>query len=130
MILARREFSAAVKRAAWYRASGICECWRIPGWTGCGRPIGPGNVFYEHIICDGIGGEPTLDNCAAITKTCWKRKTAEYDIPTVAKAKRVTDRDIGIRRSEQKWRRVIPGSRASPVIHRMNGRTEWRHPRS
>lgn len=128
MIL-RRNFPNKVKRAAYARSGGVCECWRIPGWKGCGRPIGDGNVFYEHIVCDGIGGEPTLDNCACLTKTCWKRKTAEYDIPTVAKAKRVTDRGIGIRRSDHAWRRVMPGSRNSPVIKRMDGRTEWRHPR-
>jgi hypothetical protein len=55
-------------------------------------------VFYEHIICDGVNGEPTLENCAALVKTCWRRKTNTYDQPTVAKVRRQRDRDIGIRR--------------------------------
>lgn len=67
----RREFPNPVKRDARDRAAGICECPRlaeygIPGFTreGCGQPVGPaGNIFYEHIICDGIDGKPTLENC-------------------------------------------------------------------
>jgi hypothetical protein len=102
----RREFSKATRREAHQRSQGICECPRlaaagIPGFTpeGCGQRLGPGNTYYEHIVCDGINGEPTLENCAVLVKTCWRRKTDTYDQPTVSKAKRQRDRDIGIGRS-------------------------------
>lgn len=102
----RREFSKEVRREAHARSGGICECPRlasagIPGFTaeGCGQRLGPANTFYEHIICDGINGEPSLDNCAVLVKTCWRIKTDTYDQPVVAKAERVFDRNIGIGRS-------------------------------
>ena len=88
MTRTRREFTAATKRAAFDRSNAICECHRIVWMVPCGRPIGTGNVFYEHIICDGLNGDPTLENCAALSKTCWKIKTAEYDLPVIAKARR------------------------------------------
>lgn len=118
----RREFSVGTKRAARDRANGVCECRRIPGWPGCGRPLGPGNTFFEHIICDGAGGEPTLENCAVLTKTCWRKKTSEHDQPTVAKTKRMRDRDSGIRRVS----RPVPGSKSTRWRKRMDGTVERR----
>lgn len=94
----RREFSTSVRRDALERAAGLCECARlaeagIPGFSasGCGCALGPGNTFFEHIICDGAGGEPTLENCAVLTKTCWAAKTNTYDKGKVAKTKRQRD---------------------------------------
>jgi len=126
MIPRRREFSKQTRRDADDRAGGICECPRlvgIAGFTGegCGRPLTSGNRFYEHIICDGIGGEPTLDNCAVLTKTCWKRKT-KWDQPTVAKVKRVRDAWLGI----DGVGRPIDGSRRSRFQKRMNGAVDLR----
>jgi hypothetical protein len=118
----RREFSKGTKREAYRRSRGICECPRlaaagIPGFAdeGCGQGLGPANTFYEHIICDGIGGDPTLENCAVLVKTCWRIKTDTYDQPVVAKAVRMTDRNIGISRSSG---RGFGGSR---LKRRMDG---------
>lgn len=123
----RREFSNPVKREARERAGGICECYRVPMLKrpkGCGQKLGPANTFYEHIVCDFIYGEPTLDNCAVLTKTCWREKTMTFDQPVVAKAKRREDRDSGIDRFTR--REPIPGSRNTRFLKRMNGRTELR----
>ncbi|HWL04527.1 MAG TPA: HNH endonuclease signature motif containing protein [Xanthobacteraceae bacterium] len=110
--MSRREFSSPVKRAALERSGGTCECYRIPGRPGCGALLGPGNTFYEHIIPDQLGGEPSLDNCAALTKTCWRLKTDTYDLPVIAKSKRVRDRHRGIKPQHY---RALPGSKRSGI---------------
>lgn len=99
-------------RDAYERSGGVYECGLMPGWPGCNRPLGAGNTFYEHINPDNLGGGNTLDNCAALTKTCWKRRTAEHNLPVIAKANRQRDRDRGIR---QIPRRVLAGTVASGI---------------
>jgi 5-methylcytosine-specific restriction endonuclease McrA len=66
-----------------------------------------GNIFYDHIIPDGLGGEPTLDNCQVLCKSCHNLKTAKTDVPRIAKAKRIYDRDIGIKKPRKitSWRK-------------------------
>lgn len=110
----RREFSPTVKRAALKRSRGVCECHRIPRVfeVACGRPLGEGNCFYEHVTADGAGGDPTLDNCAALTKTCWTYKTNQYDKKQVADTKRLADRSRNIR---PRVSRPLPGGRHSAV---------------
>lgn len=114
----RLEFTAATKREAYDRSRGICECHRIPGWTGCGCLLGPGNTFYEHINPDNLGGANDLDNCAALTKTCWKRRTAEHNLPVIAKANRQRDRERGIKPIP---RQVLAGTFRSGLKLPMNG---------
>jgi 5-methylcytosine-specific restriction enzyme A len=92
----RQEFSKQVRRDAFVRAGGQCE----------GRPYGErcpvkltiGKYHYDHDIPDGLGGEPTLENCVVLCIACHKDKTTKHDIPTIAKAKRVSDRHLGIRK--------------------------------
>lgn len=103
----RNNFSRETKRQAWERAHGMCEWFRlndamVPGFEGfrvpCIADLGPvGNIFYEHIIPDRMGGKPTLDNCAVLCRNCWKIKTAKYDQPKVAKTRRQEDMARGIR---------------------------------
>ena len=96
----RLEFSPQIKRLAYQRSEGICECHLVPMLRrpkGCGQKLGVGNVFYEHIIPDKLKSDNSLDNCAALCKTCWKEKTSSYDLPTIAKSNRVRDRARGIK---------------------------------
>lgn len=103
----RRDFSKPTKREAWLRADGKCESHLlflngVPGFTHipdyCDSRLGPvGNIYYEHIIPDRIGGKPTLENCAVLCRNCWKKKTAEYDQPKAAKVRRQEDMARGIR---------------------------------
>lgn len=99
--MARREFPGKIRVAAWNRCSGLCEV--------CTRRLSPGDVFFEHLIPDAMGGPPTLANCGCYCKSCWTEKTRTYDLPTVAKAKRQQIRFIGgIKRSRNPirgWRR-------------------------
>jgi 5-methylcytosine-specific restriction protein A len=111
----RREFSKHVKRAAFVRANGKCE--------GCEAHLYVGHYHYDHIIPDGLGGEPTEDNCQLLCKACHKDKTAKKDVPTIAKAKRIADKHIGIRSNRPKiqsagFRRAPPQRTASRPIER------------
>lgn len=116
MIHIRKNFTKATQREAYNRSNGICEChrvWQLPTYrTGCGVRLSPGNVFYEHIEPDRLGGLNDLDNCAALTKTCWKLKTSGYDRPKIDKSKRQHDRARGIRSSQL---RPLPGTKASGI---------------
>ena len=100
----RRDFSRLTKRQAWERAKGFCECYRlfdagIDGFSamGCGLRLGTGNTFYEHVHPDRAGGRNDLENCAVLSKTCWRIKTDTHDLPKAAKVRRQEDMARGIR---------------------------------
>src|ERR1700746_2334135 len=97
----RREFAKRVKRDAFVRANGCCEN------ATCGAKLQRGRFHYDHIIPDGLGGEPTLQNCAVLCIACHKDKTGKTDVPAIAKTKRIQDRERGIRkpRTMRSWRR-------------------------
>lgn len=105
--MSRREFSKAVKRAAFERAGGKCE--------DCGMPLML-VVEYDHATPDYMGGEPTLENCVCLCRICHKSKTAR-DRPVNDRTRRITDRNIGIRK-----RSTFAGSRDSPWKKKIDGR--------
>lgn len=89
----RAEFPTAVKRAAFRR------CCRdgTPYCEGCGIELKPGNIEYEHVVPDGLGGTNTLDNCKVYCrKSCARRKTDDEDNPRMAKADRVLRKTYGL----------------------------------
>ena len=88
----RREFSKQVRRDAFLRAKGCCE------GEGCGARLTIGKFHYDHRIPDGLGGEPTLDNCQVLCTPCHGAKTSKKDVPAIAKAKRISDRHLGIKK--------------------------------
>jgi len=94
----RNNFTKPTKREAFKRSGGICECHLIPHVfkSACGCKLSAGNTFYEHINPDAISSRNDLDNCAVLTKTCWRFKTASHDLPTIAKSNRTMDRARGI----------------------------------
>ena len=114
----RNEFSSATKRAAFARANGICECHLIPHVfpQPCGRPVGEGNTWFEHIDPDRISGRNDLANCAVLTKTCGRYKSARYDLPIVARVRKREDRSRGIKPAPS-----LPGSRKDPFKKTMRG---------
>lgn len=105
----RNNFTRETKREAHERSGGICECHLIPHVfaSPCGRPLGTGNTFYEHIDPDAICSRNDLDNCAVLTKTCWKLKTDVHDKPLIAKVRRTGDAARGIKkpRTITAWRK-------------------------
>jgi hypothetical protein len=106
----RRKFSTQTKRDAYDRSGGICECHRIP-WLerpdGCGVKLVTGAIFYEHIKTDFHSSDNSLDNCAVLSRTCWREKTSEHDQPSIAKTKRLIDSARGIKkpRTITAWRK-------------------------
>lgn len=117
--MTRRNFPASVQREALERSGGICECHLIPHVfkQPCGRPLGAGNTFFEHVDPDFMSKDNSLRNAAALTKTCFKYKTANFDLPRIAKAKRNFDSHNGIRRYKQK----LPGHRGSYLKKKISG---------
>lgn len=85
----RHEFSTKTKAAAALRANGHCE--------NCGRRLLTGDFHYDHDIPDALGGEPTVQNCRVLCKSCHVVKTTTADIPRIAKAKRNYRKARGIK---------------------------------
>lgn len=110
----RREFPAKVRAAAFERADGRCES--------CGAKLMTSAFHYDHRIPDAMGGEPVLENCEVLCKTCHFSKTAGTDAPRIAKTRRQHRKHIGAKRSS----RPLPGSRASGWRHRLDGTWERR----
>ena len=111
----RREFPQKVKKAAYKRSGGICEC-------GCGRPFTDHpkeRPVYDHILPDGLWGPPTLENCAAIRSCCHDIKTFKKggDITKIAKAKR-GERD---RQGLKPKKATLPGSKGGKWKAKIGG---------
>ena len=106
----RREFTKAIKLAAFQRANGKCE--------NCTARLMPGRFEYDHRLADTFGGEPTLENCEVLCTNCHDAKTHKSDIPAVAKSNRVRAKHIG---AKVKTRNPIPGSKASKWKQKLDG---------
>ena len=100
----RKEFSTKVKKAAYERAAGICEC-------GCGRFFNEHHPkeysVFDHDDADFNGGDNTLENCKCIRFDCHKIKTAVKDMPVIKKIRREKKRRTGMGANKRK----IPGRR-------------------
>ncbi len=105
----RREFDARTKAKAAERAAGRCEH--------CGLKLKAGGYHYDHIVPDGLGGEPTLDNCQVLCLTCHKGKTVREDNPRMVKADAQRKKHLyGIRPKSR-----FPGSRDSGLKKKLDG---------
>jgi 5-methylcytosine-specific restriction protein A len=80
-----------------HRAAGKCE------GENCGVLFGL-KFHFDHIIADGLGGEPTLENCAVLCHVCHNEKTRKHDVPLIAKVKRISDKHNGIIGPKQKFK--------------------------
>jgi 5-methylcytosine-specific restriction endonuclease McrA len=102
----RREFTKQVRRDAFARCNGQCEGTPY-GSERCPVKLTIGKYHYDHVIPDGLGGDPTLENCAVLCTACHKDKTTTKDVPAIAKTKRIQDRQKGIKkpRTMRTWRR-------------------------
>lgn len=117
----RSEFSKRVKVDRFRHAEGRCEHVDATGHR-CNKFLMSADIFYDHHIADGIGGEPTFDNCRVLCKTHHDEKTRRHDVPRIAKTKRQAERNAGIRKPS----RPMDGSRNSPWKKKMDGTTEKR----
>ncbi len=96
----RREFPAKVKVAAFERAGGRCE--------DCTAIIRHG-AHYDHRVPDALNGQPTLENCRLLCRTCHALKTNTEDIPKIAKSKRTRAKHVNAREKRPTFRKVPPG---------------------
>ena len=113
--MTRREFPAKIKAQAALRAAGHCE--------GCTRKLLEGDFHYDHDIPDALGGEPTLENCKVLCRSCHKLKTTKEDVPRIAKAERNFRRSHGIKRGK---RPSFLTNRDGPFKKRLDGTVEPR----
>ena len=117
----RKEFPRRVKALAFKRC---CNAAGLPFCEGCGAPLSAGNINFDHDVADGLGGEPTLDNCKVICRTCHSTKTQTQDNPIMQKADRVKKKTYGIAKSKQQ----MPGGRGTKWKKKMDGTVVKRYP--
>lgn len=70
------------KIAAWNRVNGVCER--------CGKPVAleGASVQYDHEDMREITGDDTVENLRPLHVKCHSDKTANEDIPLIAKVRR------------------------------------------
>lgn len=116
--MTREEFPLKVRKAAWERAGGACEC-------GCGQPFGKHPKswpHYDHIIPAKLGGPATLANCRVVRIDCHQTKTVREDMPRIVKVRREDKRRAGL----EALKRKLPGSKDSPWKAKVGGGWERR----
>jgi 5-methylcytosine-specific restriction protein A len=100
---ARRPLSTTKRVKLFEAAGGICHI--------CGGKIYGKGWDVEHVIPLALGGADDASNMRPAHKDCHGTKT-KADNASWSKAKRMKARDIGIR-PPSKWRKPMPGSKAS-----------------
>ncbi len=99
----RKEFPQKVRKAAFARCCKNGTMPGIPQCENCGNVLRSGNIEYEHLDPDGLGGEPTLENCGVWCRVpCSKTKTFTEDNPRMAKADSVLKVNYGLRPARKK----------------------------
>lgn len=123
----RQEFSQKVRKLAFKRC---CDNGTKPGkpqCENCGNELVSGNIEYEHLVPDGLGGEPTLENCGVwCARPCSSKKTHTVDNPAMAKADRVLKATYGLQPARQKmqsggFREAKPQRSASRTVTKWKG---------
>ena len=121
----RQEFPKSVKREALKRSDFLCEgegpLYGLAEGKRCNASLTHG-VHFDHVNPDGNGGQPTLENCAAVCPDCHGFKT-KNDVARIAKMKRQRDRNQGIKRRKGP---PMMGSRDSGWKKKLSGEVERR----
>jgi hypothetical protein len=111
--MSRDEFPVSVRKAAYARAGGICEC-------GCGQPFTDHpkeRPHYDHDLPDFLGGVNDLENCKVLRVCCHQVKTYGKDMGMIKKVRR-GQKD---RANLKAIKAAIPGSRGSKFKKKING---------
>ena len=118
----RREFPLSVRKKAFARCcqqapEGIENKPGVPQCEGCGVQITPRTgTIYEHVTPDGLGGEPTLENCKVHCRNCADVKTHTEDNPRMRKADRVLKKNFGLEPTRRQ--RIASRGFAKPAAQR------------
>jgi 5-methylcytosine-specific restriction protein A len=119
----RTEFPISVRRQAIERSGHFCEA--IGGVYGlepgvrCNIPLTKGVEFDHYPIRAADGGAGTLENCLAVCRVCHRHKTRTFDLPMIAKRKRIIEKTTGVRKAGT----AFSTNRLGPLKRRMNGET-------
>jgi 5-methylcytosine-specific restriction enzyme A len=104
--MARKEFPRKVKAAAIARAKGKCER--------CEAVLKKGEAEVDHILEDGLGGQPVMANAQVLCGVCHKAKTAD-GIRAMRQADRRRDKASGAVKPKGKLRSAgFPATEKSP----------------
>jgi 5-methylcytosine-specific restriction protein A len=110
--IVRQEFTTKTRREALERCKGHCE--------GCGATLWQKARIFDHIIPCAFGGTNSLENCQVLCTTCDDAKTDKIDIPTIAKAKRISDKHQGVKIKSRGFAKRPPQRTASrPIVRRI-----------
>ena len=125
----RKEFTAKTKRAAFERChvNGVPRCEAIivsePGVSlRCSEDLRVKSFHYDHADADFYSKDNSLENCTVLCQLCHKLKTRTVDVPKISKTRRLD-------RTRMKTKRrgpPMPGSKASPFKHKLDGTWERR----
>lgn|SRR5215217_672488 len=104
----RYEFKKEVRRAANARSGGRCEAvgkvYGLEPGQRCNAPFkGRAKEFDHYPEPATEEGSDTLENCVVCCPKCHGHKTATFDIPGQAAAKRISDKAQGISRTKSQW---------------------------
>jgi 5-methylcytosine-specific restriction protein A len=90
----RKEFPVSVKKRRLKHCQdehGVRRCEYVDRETGikCDSVLVVGRFHFDHDQADGLGGEPTFENCRVVCTPCHTIKTVKYDRPAMQKADNV-----------------------------------------
>lgn len=98
----RQEFPQPVRKKAFARCclqapEGVANIQGVPQCESCGNELRAGGIIYEHVQPDGLGGEPTIENCKVHCTVCADVKTHAEDNPRMRKADAVAKATYGLK---------------------------------
>lgn len=117
----RNEFPQSVRKAAFRR----CCKNGVPHCEGCGNELRSGGIFYEHMDPDGLGGEPTLENCQVRCTVCKKSKD-KTDNAIMTKADNVTKSAYGLKPSPRHKIKSAGFQKSAPQHSASKSIEKWR----
>jgi 5-methylcytosine-specific restriction protein A len=128
----RYEFGKQVRRDANARSEGRCEAvgtvYGLEPGQRCNAVFkGRAKEFDHYPVPATEKGSDTLENCVVCCPKCHRHKTATFDIPGQAAAKRISDKHQGISRPKHQWSTQRLGSgnhqrrASSPIAPKFEG---------
>lgn len=105
------DFTKDVKRTALRRSGNLCEAtgdmYGLEPNKRCSTSLAHG-VEFDHIIMEANSHDGSLANCAAVCIPCHRYKTANHDIPSNAKARRIEEKRLNLRKKSSFPKRIDP----------------------
>jgi len=109
--MTRRRMNTTRRARIFQDANGVCHI--------CGEQIDGTRERWDadHVIPLEISGDDSDDNLRPAHERCHRAKTAQTDVPTIAKCKRVAAKHSGAYETKSK----LPGGRKSKLKKKITG---------